>query len=943
MKKLFKTCLLMLALMMGFGVQAQEAAPAQMQVTPLPVDTAVRVGQLPNGLTYYIRHNENPKGQADFYIAQKVGSILEEDNQRGLAHFLEHMCFNGTENFPGKGIIEWLESVGVKFGQNLNAFTSIDETVYNISAVPVARKSVQDSCLLILHDWACALTLDPKEIDAERGVIHEEWRRSNVGQMRVIEQLLPTIYPDNKYGYRLPIGTMEVVDNFPPQALVDYYHTWYRPDQQGIIVVGDIDPDYIEGKIKEMFSGIPMPENAKAREYLPVQDTPGTIYAIGSDPEMPYAAADIMFKFDDPMPREIRNSAEYLQYAFMEQIIDQMLNNRLSELSHKADAPFANANFNIGNFFVAKTKKSADIEVIGKGNDILPAMEAAYRELLRAARGGFTQGEYERAGAELRSRYQKMYDERNNTPTENYSREYYQSFLENTPIPGIGMEKMIVDALSQQMPVQMINGFLPEIIGKDNRVVMVLAPQNDTFKVPAEQEIAEMMARVEAEEIEPYRDEVRTDPLIPALPAPGKIVSEQTLSQWDATEYTLSNGLKVVVKPTKFKDNEIKFEALAKGGWSTEDDSQAANIIFLPYSSSREALGTYSNSDLQKYLQGKQVNVDLSVSAYDRELSGNSTVADLPSLMELIYAFFTEFNLDEDEFAATQNLIRSQLENQESTPDFMFGKLLYSLMYTAPERQALSSAVVGQADRQGTVDLVRRMLANPADFTFYFVGNIDPATFKPLMEQYIATLPVGGKSVELRKDASDEIGLGEDTLVETMAMQTPQTWAAYVFSGPVEFSGKNDAMLQIASQVLSKRLLNKVREEMGATYSIGAYGRMSRLSDNNTMIMIPFPMKPEMREEVFAAIDKIFNDMCTDITDAEVNPAKEFMVKEAREGREENADWLEAMAETPLNGVDTFTDAEQTINSITTQDVMDFWKQVLAGKNLRRLILNPAE
>ena len=287
----------------------------------LPQDTALVTGVLDNGLTYYIRHNETPRGQADFYIAQKVGSILEEDNQRGLAHFLEHMCFNGTENFPGKKIIEWLESVGVKFGRNLNAYTSIDETVYNISNVPVARTSVQDSCLLILHDWANALTLAGEEIDAERGVIHEEWRSRNVGSSRILENLLPTIYAGNRYGYRMPIGTMEVVDNFEHQALIDYYHKWYRPDQQAVIVVGDIDPAYIEAKIKELFAPIPMPADAAERVYFEVDDTPGTIYAIGSDTEMEVADVMMFFKSDEILlPREMRNTQMYYMIEYLQRM-----------------------------------------------------------------------------------------------------------------------------------------------------------------------------------------------------------------------------------------------------------------------------------------------------------------------------------------------------------------------------------------------------------------------------------------------------------------------------------------------------------------------------------------------------------------------------------------------------------------------------------------------
>ncbi len=382
MKKIFKSGLLMLASIFAAGT-----ATAQMPELPqVPVDSAVITGRLDNGLTYYIRHNETPKGQADFYIAQKVGSVLEEDNQRGLAHFLEHMCFNGTTNFPGNQLIDWLESVGVKFGHNLNAYTGVDETVYNISNVPIARESVQDSCLLILHDWANDLLLDTEEINKERGVIHEEWRRSNVGQMRILEQTLPTIFPDNRYGHRLPIGTMEVVDNFDPQVLRDYYHKWYRPDQQGIIVVGDIDPARIEAKIKEMFSPIKMPENAAERVYFDVEDNKGTIYAIGKDKEMSSAAFLLFFK-GDKLPREMRNTPLYYQMDYLTSIVTDMLNTRLDEASNNPDANFAGAMADYDDFFVAKTKDAFTIQGMPKGNDMLPAIEEGLpRDAPRPAR-----------------------------------------------------------------------------------------------------------------------------------------------------------------------------------------------------------------------------------------------------------------------------------------------------------------------------------------------------------------------------------------------------------------------------------------------------------------------------------------------------------------------------------------------------------------------------
>ena len=417
MKKLVKSMFMLLAGMLMLPVVAVA------QMSTLPVDTTVRIGKLPNGLTYYIRHNEYPKGQAEFFIAQKVGSILEEDDQRGLAHFLEHMCFNGTKNFPGNQVVSWLETKGVKFGQNLNAYTSVDETVYNISNVPTADIAVQDSCLLILHDWANDLLLEDAEIDKEREVIHQEWRRSMVGQMRILEKLLPVMYPNNRYGYRLPIGTMEVIDNFPYKALRDYYETWYRPDQQGVIVVGDIDVDRIEAKIKEIFSPIEMPADAKERVYYPVEDTPGTIYAIGQDKEQASTMVQLMFK-REAIPDEMKDNLMYYVIKYINRMIAEMLDTRLEDMSSKPDAPFAGAGASDGEFFLAKTKDAFSVSGVAKDTDIKPVVEALYREVLRAQRGGFTATEYARARSEYLSRIEKSYKNRASRESGSFAREY---------------------------------------------------------------------------------------------------------------------------------------------------------------------------------------------------------------------------------------------------------------------------------------------------------------------------------------------------------------------------------------------------------------------------------------------------------------------------------------------------------------------------------------
>lgn len=943
MKKIFMRGLAVVSLLLtgAFALNAQSAA----DLPQLPQDSNVIIGHLDNGLTYYIRHNEKPRGQADFYIAQKVGSILEEDNQRGLAHFLEHMCFNGTENFPEKGIINWLESVGVKFGRNLNAYTSVDETVYNISAVPVARTSVQDSCLLILHDWSTALTLAPEEIDAERGVIHEEWRQSMVGSMRIFEKALPAMYPDCRYGYRLPIGTMDVVDNFPHQALVDYYHKWYRPDQQAVIVVGDIDPVYIENKIKEIFSPIAMPENAAEREYFEVPDTPGTIFAIGSDPEMQMPVALMFFKTDDiQLPREMRNTQMFYLLDYMKNITEMMLNSRYEELSKNPETLFASAQVEFGDYFLAKTKGAVSLEVTAKGNDIIPAFEAAYREIIRADQGGFTVGEYERARDEFISQVNRLYEERANRETESFSREYVRLFVDNYPAPGIEVEKPLYEQFAGLLNVDAINQWFGSLIQDDNRVVLILMPEGEGYTNADEDALATALEAIDEEDLEPYRDEVRTDPLIPQLPAAGSVTSTRHLDEWDATEYTLSNGVKVVVKPTTFKNNEIVFEAQALGGaGATLDQTEAPSIMFAPMAMSSYGLNDYSNSDLQKYLAGKQLEIDFNFTDYVRSMDGHSTVADLPTLMEMIYAYFTGVNITEQEYAATQSMLAGILANQETNPQFIFLKEVKHDLFAAPSEQSITPAEIGAAKRETIIDIYRSMLANAADYTFYFAGTIDEATFIPLMEQYIATLPANpaATTTTYTHNADFEIRGGTAESTHTCAMQTPQSWVFIIFSGQMEYTPRNKALATIASQILSKRLLNKVREEMGATYSIGANGGLNRTSLNNFMCQIAFPMKPELKAETLPIIRQIIEEMTQNVTADELAPAIEYLNKMAVENLEKNEEWVSAMSATAINGVQTFTNAAETLNGITVEDVQNFVRAVLDQNNYRTIVLDP--
>lgn len=940
MKKSFKFIAgLMLAMML-----LPLSAFAQ-QIPEMGVDPDVRIGKLSNGLTYYIRHNEYPKGQADFYIAQKVGSVLEEDNQRGLAHFLEHMCFNGTTHFPGKNLINWLESVGVKFGQNLNAYTAVDQTVYNISNVPVARVGVQDSCLLILHDWANDLLLLPEEIDAERGVIHEEWRRSMVGQMRILENLLPTIYPNNRYGYRLPIGTMDVVDNFEPQALRDYYEKWYRPDLQGIIVVGDIDVDRIEAKIKEMFADIEMPENPAERIYFPVEDTEGTIYAIGHDKEQTMSLVELMFK-TDAMPREQRNTMAYYAMDYITDMITSMLNTRLDEISSKPNAPFAGASTGYGNFFLANTKDAFTLDVMGNNPDLAPALAAAYREVLRAVRGGFTVTEYDRARAEYLSRYEKAYNNRKQRESSQYVHEYVNNFLNNDPIPGIEVEYELIKQLAQSIPVQALNQAMKEFVTADNRVLLALTPDLADGNYPTKEQFEQALASVEAEEIEPYKEELKAEPLIPQLPKPGKIVKESTDKQWDATVWNLSNGATVIIKPTKFKDDEILFSAQALNGTAKYGADYAKSLLFMPIALQRYGLGTYTRTDIDKYLSGKQVGVSPAFRLYTRSLSGSSTPKDLATMMELIYMCFTNINFTPEEFEALQSTYASILHNQESDPQYIFQSKIYESLYNSPRMKALSVEDIEGAQRAQIIEVCKAMTANAADFTFTFVGNVDLETLRPLVEQYIASLPANAKKAERTiKSFDPQYNMIGGTATDTYStpMQTPQTWVYVTQFGNEPYTVKNAQLASITGQVLSKRLLDIVREEMGATYSCGAQGSMDRIGDQNSEVLTAFPMKPEMKDAVLKVLKEQFEGVAKEVKPEELDKIREFMVKEATAAKEKNSGWLNGISGWNYNGVDTFNPAVESLNSITVDDVKAYMGKLIEQGNYRVVLLDPEQ
>ena len=905
---------------------------AQQQTPPIPTDPNVRIGKLDNGLTYYIRHNELPEKRADFYIAQKVGSILEEDNQRGLAHFLEHMCFNGTKNFPDKTLIQYLESIGVKFGENLNAYTSIDETVYNISNVPVIRDGVVDSCLLILHDWADDLTLDPKEIDSERGVIHEEWRTSTNAMMRMYEKALPTLYPGSKYAYRLPIGIMEVVDNFPYQALRDYYEKWYRPDQQGIVVVGDIDVDKIEAKIKKIFSPIKMPETPAEREYFQVPDNKETIVAIETDKEQANPVAYLCYKHE-AIPNEQKGNMDYLVVNYMKSMIENMLNARLNELTQTANPPFIFAQVSDQEFLISKTKDAFTGIVASKEDGIDSAITAIVREIERAHKFGFTASEYARAKADYLRMLESAYNERNKVKNGAYVDEYVRHFIDNEPIPGIENEYAIMNQIVPNLSVEMVNSLIPALVTDSNLVVNVFFPEKEGLKVPSKKEVLAAINKVKAETLTAYEDKVSDEPLIPEKPQGGKITKQEN-GPFGSTILTLSNGVRVILKQTDFKADEIRMRAFSPGGSSLFPNDEIININVMNDVASIGGLGNFSNVDLEKVLAGKKASVSASVSGNTEGLSGSCSPKDFETLMQLVYLSFTAPRMDNDAFTSFKNRLQASLANQEANPMTALQDTLQKALYMGhPRTIRMKADMVDKIDYARIMEMYKDRFKDASDFTFILVGNVDVEAVKPLIESYLGSLPSINRK-ETFKDNHIEMRKGIYKNEFIRQQETPKVNNFISYSGTCAYTLRNDILMSMTDQLLNLIYTEKVREDEGGTYGVYPMGQLVKYPTERAVLQIFFNTAPDKQDKLMKIIYAEAEAFAKNGPDeASLNKVKEYMLKKHNENLKENGYWLNSIDEYLYTGINPIKDYEQIVNEITVKDVQKFANELLKQKN----------
>lgn len=942
MKNLFRTlCVVAVAFIGSFTLVSAQQMP------PIPMDQNVKIGKLDNGLTYYLRHNEKPENRAEFYIAQKVGSILEEPNQRGLAHFLEHMCFNGTKNFPGNekglGIVAWCESKGIKFGYDLNAATGVEKTIYNISNVPTTNKAVVDSCLLILHDWSNDVLLEDKEIDKERGVIHEEWRTRNKGMLRLITESQPVLYPNSKYADCMPIGTIDVIDNFKYQTLRDYYEKWYRPDLQAIIIVGDIDVNAMEAQIKTVFADVPKPVNAAERTIFDVSDNDEPLIFIGKDKEIDNPSINFFFKHPATSAAEKANMG-YLVQNYIIDLANMMLDTRFNELRQSANAPFLDAGCDYSDYFLCNAREAYMIGVDAKADGMHTAMDAVLTELERARRFGFTEGEFVRARANYLKHLETAYNERANTKNAQYVNEYVANFTDGEPIPGIEFEYTVANQILPNLGVAIINETIKQLITEKNQAVMIAAPDKEGVDLPTKEEVAAALKGMKDLKVEAYVDKVSNEPLMKEAPKGGKIVSETQDGIYGTTVITLSNGVKVYIKKTDFKADEIQMRGFSMGGLSLYGNEEKVNLNQLNSIAALGGIGNFSMVDLQKVLAGKKANAFANVTSDQQEVKGSCSPKDFETMMQLTYLRFTAPRKDMDAYTSYMTRLKAQLEGNETNPMTALNDTIFRVMYNNhPRFVNLKADMLDKINYDRILEIYKERFSDASDFKFFLVGNVDLEAIRPLIEQYLGGLPGAGRK-EKAVDHKMYVSKGIINNVFGKEQETPMATNFMLYTGKCAYNLKNDLLMSFYGQIMDIIFTEEIREKEGGTYGVQAGGQLQKFPTEEALFQIVYQTAPEKYEHLNAIIDKLMDEMATKGPDAEkLNKVKEFVLKQHANNQKENGYWMSNLNEYFYTGVDATQDYEAIVNGITATDIQQFAKNLMKQGNRIKVIMTVPE
>ena len=936
MKRIIMIVAAMLAAFVAFG---------QQQPQPLPNDGEVKVGKLENGLTYYIRHNDKPAQRAEFYLATNVGAFQEADDEEGLAHFLEHMCFNGTKNFPGKALLEWLQSIGAEFGRNINASTGFEQTQYMLNNIPIARESIIDSCLLVLHDYSHFVTCDPAEIDAERGVILEERRgRRNAG-WRIFEQSLPYYFAGTPYAKRTLIGQEDQLKNFKYESLTNFYRRWYNPDMQAVIVVGDIDVNQVEEKIKTIFSDVPAPAVPTEKPLFPVQENAEPVIGVLTDPEATSSSIEMLWRRQPMIPVALNNTDLAYQFDLVKAFISAIMNERFSDITAKPDAPFLSAGFGVGK--LCNTCEATSGNVSFKDGEAVKAFTAFMTEVEKLKRYGFTESEVARAKDNILQHYEKAAEGAATRKNAEFVRPLLNNFFFNDPYMTPETELQLAQAMCGMLNAQILNQILPMFLQETNVLILYNGPEKEGLANPTEAELAAAYASVKTAEIAPNVEESTNEPLLDATALKGSKVKKETKTLYGATEWTLKNGVKVTVLPTDYKKDQVNITLTLDGGKTliaTEDlPSFEDNIwgLFLR----NTGVSKFSGTALPKMLAGKSASANPFISNLTHGINASSTPKDLETALQLLYLEFVDPRFDENEFLTGIQQIKAVLPNIEKDPDFRFQIEKEKVFYNNnPRVLALDGELLEKANLATIERVYRNLFKDAAGAEVTIVGNVDLTVLKPLVEKYFGSLPKGKKARSFDTANCISVAKGNIEKAVNLPMQTPKATVHQLYTAYLPVDIKTTVTLDAANYILDMIYTKSIREDQGGTYGVGSALQGRRRPSARIDVHVLFSTNPEAAEKLSQiAIDELKKYAQNGPTEEQFNKAIENLKKNLPEKRINNNYWMNALKHYAEYGEDYDKLYEEAINSLTADDIKNILQAILAEGNFIEVTLAPQE
>ncbi len=936
MKKTLSNLVLIITLMMA-STSLVLAQNYNLKDMP-PLDPKVRAGVLPNGMHYFIRANNLPEKRGEFYIANNIGAIQENDDQNGLAHFTEHMSFNGTVHFPKKGILDYLASIGVKFGTNVNASTGLEQTVFNLSNVPLSRQGITDSCLMILRDWAHYVAFEDKEIDLERGVILEEWRMYGTASERMSNKLAPVIYKGSKYADRNVIGDTAVLKHFKYQTIKDFYHTWYRTDLQAIILVGDFDVNAIEAKVKDLFSGISAVASPKAKELYPMPDNMEPLIGLATDKEATNTIVRVSYKHDAIADAD--KNLGYMRTQLVRTFVNIMLSLRLNELARSENSPFIFAGSNYGRY--SATKDAFNGMAQASDNNVPKALAALLTEMQRMKLYGFTAGEYERAKAELIRGLDSRYMDRDKRKNRELVRPITSYFLTNSPNPGIEYEYAFDKAEIPGISLDEINATAKTFVTSNNIVISVTGPEKEGVKLPKAAEIQSVMASCAAAKISPYVDNMAGKKLLEKDPVPGKVTSTAANAVFGTTEWTLSNGMKIIFKPTDIKEDELSITGWEDDGASALKDEELTAADFLGDALSAMGLANYSRNDLTKLLAGKRANVSFMISDEHDMVSVRTSPKDLETALQLVYLGFTSPRWNETDYKSWFDKIKAALINADAEPRKAFSDTIGVMMANHNKRsQPTTYKSLDEISFDLLQKVFRQRFNEPGNFTLLFTGKVNPETVKPLLEKYLASLPaVAQKDQYIDRGIRPPKGHAKRDFQRKST--TPRT-AIYVnYNGSCDYTADNRLLGAAMRHILELKYIERIREDEGGAYSVRVSFATSKLPVPSFGFVVTFETDPAKADKLLGIVhseaDKFLK---SGPSDADLQKFKEYALKQRPEDMKENNWWNSIVQEYYQNNLDYLSGFEAKVKALDVKAVQEFAKKALGQDNVVEVIMRP--